>query len=255
MGKEIEVKRAFEGIWIPREIWLTSDLTLMEKLVLVEIKSLDNWKECFARNEHFAKFFGIGITRVGIIISALVKKGYIERRMTYAEGTKHIIKRTITVCVRCSHTKVEHTPIKVEHTPTKVEVTPPTKVVEPTQQKLRDNNTVNNTKVISTVNKQKAKVYFEDPKLNNLFIEFLDLRKELKAKNTDLAIGILLKKLDGFSTETRIEMIEQSIEGSWKRLFPIKKQFNNEKPSLAKKYFPEMFEVKGDPFETNLKLE
>ena len=111
-----------------------------------------------------------------------------------------------------------------------------------------ENNNINN-------NKQKAKVYFEDPKLNNLFIDFLDLRKSLKAKNTDLAIGILLKKLEGFSTETRIEMIEQSIEGSWKRLFPIKKQFNNEKPSLAKKYFPEMFEVKGDPFETNLKLE
>ena len=126
---------------------------------------------------------------------------------------------------------------------------------------LKNSITINNNKEIIIENnniinnKQKAKAYFEDLNLNTLFIEFLDLRKELKAKNTDLAIGILLKKLEGFSTETRIEMIEQSIEGSWKRLFPIKKQFNNEKPSLAKKYFPEMFEVKGDPFETNLKLE
>ena len=124
----------------------------------------------------------------------------------------------------------------------------------------RNAKTINNNKEIiihnnNIINKQKAKAYFDDLDLNNLFIEFLDLRKKLKAKNTDRAVSLILKKLEGLSKETQIEMLEQSIESSWKSVFPIKKQFNNEKPSLAKKYFPEMFEVKGDPFETNLKLE
>ena len=49
--------RAFKGIWIPKEIWLSTDLKVMEKLVLVEIDSLDNEEGCFASNDHFSKFF------------------------------------------------------------------------------------------------------------------------------------------------------------------------------------------------------
>ena len=123
----------------------------------------------------------------------------------------------------------------------------------------RNAKTINNNKEIiihnnNIINKQKAKAYFDDLDINNLFIEFLDLRKSLKAKNTDRAISLVLKKLEGLSKETQKEMLEQSIENSWKSVFPIKKQFNKEKPSLAKKYFPEMFDAK-DPFKTNLKIE
>ena len=33
----MEDKRAFRGIWIPKEIWLSKDLTLQEKVFIVEI--------------------------------------------------------------------------------------------------------------------------------------------------------------------------------------------------------------------------
>jgi len=176
MSKDVEVKRAFEGLYIPREIWLSQDLTLMEKLVLVEIKSLDTHKECFAKNEHFAKFFGVGITRIGIIISSLVKKGYINRQMTYAEGTKHIIKRTITICVRPIPTKVVHTPTKVVHTS-------PTKVVDPTQQKLRDNTTVNNTKVNNTIIKSVPKENKNSHSLSNDILIVEDIKQKVVKEN------------------------------------------------------------------------
>ena len=123
---------------------------------------------------------------------------------------------------------------------------------------LKNSKTINNNRIIIIDNnnkeQQKAKAYFDDFDINNLFIEFLDLRKSLKAKNTDRAISLVLKKLEGLSKETQKEMLEQSIENSWKSVFPIKKQFNKEKPSLAKKYFPEMFDA-NDPFKTNLKIE
>jgi len=130
---------------------------------------------------------------------------------------------------------------------------------------LKNLKTINNNKeiIIKNNNKeQKAKAYFDDLDLNNLFIEFLDLRKSLKAKNTDRAIKLILKKLEGLSLETQKEMIEQSIECSWKSVFPLKKQFK-EKPSLAKKYFPEMFNQKNedvkqldmDNFDWNKKIE
>ena len=44
----MEQERAFKGIWIPKEIWLSQDLTMQEKIMLVEIDSLDNESGCFA---------------------------------------------------------------------------------------------------------------------------------------------------------------------------------------------------------------
>ena len=213
----------------------------MEKLLLVEISSLDNEQGCFAGNGYFSDFFELSKTRVSVIINSLVSKGYITSTLIYKEGTKQILKRVLKISRGGYITKQGEGYI--------------TKRGYPPLEKFIDNNTVNNTIVNNTINKQKAKAYFDDLDINNLFIEFLDLRKSLKAKNTDRAISLVLKKLEGLSKETQKEMLEQSIENSWKSVFPIKKQFNNEKPSLAKKYFPEMFEVKGDPFETNLKLE
>lgn len=36
------MNRDFKGVWIPKEIWLSTELTLQEKVMLVEIDSLDN---------------------------------------------------------------------------------------------------------------------------------------------------------------------------------------------------------------------
>jgi len=49
--------RDFKGIWIPKEVWLADELNYIQKLLLVEIDSLDNEKGCFASNDYFADFF------------------------------------------------------------------------------------------------------------------------------------------------------------------------------------------------------
>ena len=67
-------KRDFKGVWIPKEIWLSTDLKVMEKLILVEIDSLDNEDGCFASNEHFSKFFSLSKNRCSEIIKSLEKK-------------------------------------------------------------------------------------------------------------------------------------------------------------------------------------
>jgi len=72
------MKRDFKGIWIPREIWLSEEIGVLDKIVLAEIDSLDNEDGCFASNAYFAKFFNISVTRVSNIISNLKKLGYIE---------------------------------------------------------------------------------------------------------------------------------------------------------------------------------
>ena len=88
-------KRDFKGVWIPKEIWLSTDLKVMEKLILVEIDSLDNEDGCFASNEHFSKFFSLSKNRCSEIIKSLEKKGYIKIDYIYQEGNKAISRSII----------------------------------------------------------------------------------------------------------------------------------------------------------------
>ena len=91
------MERAFKGIWIPKEIWLSEDLNIMEKLFLVEIDSLDNRDGCFASNDYFSKFFKLSKNRCSEIIKSLEEKKYILISYKYRPGTKQIEKRILRV--------------------------------------------------------------------------------------------------------------------------------------------------------------
>ena len=89
-------ERQFKGIWIPSEIWLTDELTILEKIVLVEIDSLeDEIKGCFASNKYFANFFKLSPGRISQIIKNLTEKNYIE--VKYIKEGKEIIERQIRI--------------------------------------------------------------------------------------------------------------------------------------------------------------
>lgn len=89
--------RGFKGIWIPREIWLSKELTIQEKVLLAEIDSLDNDEGCFASNEYFGEFLDLSKERARKIIASLKNKGYISVEIIYKEGTKEVDKRIMKV--------------------------------------------------------------------------------------------------------------------------------------------------------------
>lgn len=72
-----QYERDFKGVWIPREIWLSRELSLMEKVLFVEIHSLDNERGCYASNRYFAEFFGISERQIRNVIGVLKKKGFV----------------------------------------------------------------------------------------------------------------------------------------------------------------------------------
>lgn len=49
----------------------------MEKVLFVEIHSLDNERGCFASNRYFAEFFGVSTRQVATHIASLRDKGFI----------------------------------------------------------------------------------------------------------------------------------------------------------------------------------
>jgi len=73
-------KRDFKGVWIPKEIWLSEDLSLVEKCLFVEISSLDNEHGCYASNRHFSMFLGVSERSVTRHIKSLEEKGYITSK-------------------------------------------------------------------------------------------------------------------------------------------------------------------------------
>ncbi len=84
--------RDFKGVWIPREVWLSEQLSLMEKVLFVEIHSLDNERGCFASNHYFSEFFGIHPRRVAAHVSSLKSKGFITVTVAnYNERVIHVV--------------------------------------------------------------------------------------------------------------------------------------------------------------------
>ena len=89
-------KREFKGVWIPREVWLSKELTLLEKVMFVEIDSLHNDERgCYASNAHFAEFFGLSKSRVSEVISSLAAKGLVE--VTQVREGRQIVERQLRV--------------------------------------------------------------------------------------------------------------------------------------------------------------
>jgi Helix-turn-helix domain len=84
-------RRAFKGVWIPAEIWLFKGLTPMEKLVLIEIHSLDGEKGCWANNSHFAELFEVSIRRIQQTIEKLKKTGFISVQVDQAAGNHRVM--------------------------------------------------------------------------------------------------------------------------------------------------------------------
>ena len=80
-----------------------------------------------------------------------------------------------------------------------------------------------------------ARVYFENETLNNTFLDYMEMRKKIKAPMTDRAIQLAINKLNKLSNgdnDKAIKILEQSIMNSWKGLFELKEEkktnkFNN----------------------------
>ena len=206
-------ERQFKGIWIPKEIWLAKELTIQEKVILVEIDSLETEdKGCYASNKYFSNFFQLTTQRVSQIIKQLEDKKYIK--IKYITKNKQIIERQLRI-QKPPYPEVSNILDRgIKYS------------LRGYQENFKDNNINKNN-----INKKeiyKEKKYFKNEELNKIFIEFLEIRKKLKAVNSDRAINSLLKKLDNYDDDTKYKMIEQSIVSSWKNIYEVKENKRKE---------------------------
>jgi hypothetical protein len=70
--------RDFKGVWIPKEIWLNTELSALDKIIYTEISSLDNENHCTASNEYLAQFCMCSERKVSDAIRKLLNMGLLE---------------------------------------------------------------------------------------------------------------------------------------------------------------------------------
>jgi DNA-binding Lrp family transcriptional regulator len=136
------MERQFEGVWIPKEIYLNKDLTPTEKMLLAEIRSFSKNGTCFASNEHFSEFLGISKGHVSKLLTKLNKLGLITVELIYKKDSKEVDKRVVTPI---SFNEYTPTPARVdpllaeEYTPTHSGLDP---LLVDEQDKIQVTNTI-----------------------------------------------------------------------------------------------------------------
>lgn len=70
--------RDFKGIWIPKEVWFDKRLSALDKIILMEVDSLDQDENgCYASNSYIANFCQCSESKVSKSIAMLKDCGYL----------------------------------------------------------------------------------------------------------------------------------------------------------------------------------
>ncbi|WP_149304446.1 helix-turn-helix domain-containing protein [Pareuzebyella sediminis] len=84
-------ERNFQGIWIPRIIYLNPEVNWYAKILFLEIHSFtENGRECYMSNKYIASFLHISERQVTRYISELKSMGWIAE--TSFNGRKRYLK-------------------------------------------------------------------------------------------------------------------------------------------------------------------
>lgn len=85
-----------------------------------------------------------------------------------------------------------------------------------------------------------TKAYFpNDESLNQAFVDYLEMREQIKKPMTERAVELAIKKLEGLSVlpfsdsmdnDLAIQILNQSVMNSWQGLFPLKEQKTGSTP-------------------------
>lgn len=87
-GKPMD--RDFKGVWIPKEVWLNTELSALEKVIFVEIDSLDGKDGCWASNKYLAEFCQCSQDKITRTVKKLQEMNFIE--VTNFDGRHRVIR-------------------------------------------------------------------------------------------------------------------------------------------------------------------
>ena len=200
-------KRGFRGIWFPAEVWLDERLTALEKIILMEIDSLDNEDNCYASNEHLADFCHCSQSKVSKAISKLKTLGYIE--VVSFDGRSRRLRSCLAFFTRQDGRKCYPDWQKM-----------PERIVEENPRKEEKKERKKPAETFDSIIAERT----DNPELVEALGEFVRMRTRIKKPLTNYALTLRLNKLWrlGSTDEERIAIVEQSIGACWQDFFPLR---------------------------------
>lgn len=218
--------RDFKGVWIPKEVWLDTRLNALDKVILMEIGSLDQGeKGCYASNEHLAELCQCSKTKVSTTISKLIECGYLY--IQNFDGRKRELKSRLS--------NFERQNIKNCNAD-----------IQNLKESNTDNNTNNNTVSNKKERKSKSKSYDEqiagytqNEELQNALKAFIQMRSFIKSPVTEQGLKLLLNKLTKISKNDveKITIVNNSIENNWKGFYKLKEETSYQKSVQPEKKY------------------
>lgn len=208
-----------EGYSICLNEWALDKDIKNELSLLLIISSLCAKGYCYATNTYFSELFGVPEQTISRKLKILERKKYIT--IEYKKKGCQVIARYIRL--------------------TKLLTVDYQNCLSSINKNVKENNININKNIIKENNKKK---YFENDELNDLFLEYLDLRTKLKCKNTERAIKLLLNELNKYDDGTKTQMINNSIMNSWKSVYPLKeyKQENRDRREAIGNVLKEVYD-------------
>ena len=205
------MERIVKGIWIPIEIWEAQDLSWNEKILLMEIDSFTSQgKDCFISDEYIAEALKISVRSAATMVSNLIHKGYVKK--TRFDGRKRYLESTLAeqLCKNCRADMQNLQTTYIQST-----------YISPTEIINNKGNRFDFKKALMEigVTEQVAE-------------DWLKVRKEAKASNTETAFKGILREIEktGLSAD---ECIRVAAENSW-RGFKAEWLFNQRKSNSGK---------------------
>lgn len=198
-----EGKREFKGVWFPAEVWLDERLTALDKMILIEVDSLDGEEGCYASNEYLAKFCQCSQTKVSSAISRLKEFGYVT--LASFDGRKRVLHSRLTKSVRQTYEICESASRNQGQI-----------VLDESTSKERSKEAETFNSIIDG--------FTEDDGLREALREFLKYRRAKGKGFTNRALKLNLTKLSGLSSDpkTMTAIVYQTIERGWSGFFALK---------------------------------
>lgn len=225
-NKNMNDNRDFKGVWIPKEVWLDTRLNALDKVILMEIDSLDQGeKGCYASNEHLANFCQCSKTKVSTAISKLIECGYLY--IQNFDGRKRELKSRLSNFERQN---IKNCNADIQN------------LKESNTYRNTDNNTVSNKKERKSKSKsydEQIAEYTQNEELQNALKAFVQMRAFIKKPLTEYGLKLLLNKLSkiGRTDAEKIAIVNRSAEHNWQGFFEIKEETSYQKSAQPEKKY------------------
>ena len=187
------------------------DLTMEERGQYITLLCLQHQKGRLSEKT-------IRLTLGSVSVDVLAKFKKDENELYYNERLKtEIEKRASFIDSRRENGKLGGRPKKPSGKPSGK---PSAKPSGKAKKKLPEDDNENENETINANKDTKDEyMFFDNPEINILFLDYLEVRKKKKMVTTDRALNLLLNKLNGRTDDIKKQMLEEAITGEWKSVY------------------------------------